>query len=153
MNDSREAVRTEIAAAALLVGAALFALLWLIPNHTQAPTTANDVSPAFFPRLAALVVLFLALTMIAVRLTRNVVASVNLPGPAILREMLIWAVAGVVIFILLPVIGFVPTSTLTIAVAAAAAGYRRWLVIAVLAIAFSFLVDFGAWQIFTVDLP
>lgn len=153
MTDSRHAVRTEITAAAVLVAVGLIALFWLVPNHTQPAMSENDISPAFFPALSAAVVISLALGMIAVRLTRRIVTTVALSGPGILAEQVIWAVAAFAIFLAMPVIGFVPTTILVIVLGAWAIGYRSWMFIALFAVGFATVVDFGVWQIFTVDLP
>lgn len=153
MTDSRAAVRTEIAAALVLTAAALVALVWLIPNNTEPARSELDISPAFFPMLAAGLVLVLSLAMIAVRLTRAVKASVTMSGPSILGELAVWCCAGVGIWFALPVIGFIPTSIVVVVLGGLATGYRKWWVLAVLAVLFAVIVDFGAWQVFTVDLP
>ena len=153
MADSRTAVRTEIAAALVLMAAALFALLWLIPNHTEPARSELDISPAFFPMLAAGLVLMLSFAMIAVRLTKAVAASIDLSGPAILTELAIWCGAGLAIWFALPAIGFILTSIAVVVLGGLATGYRNWWVLGTLALLFSVVVDFGAWQIFTVDLP
>ena len=153
MTDSRHAVRTEIAAAAVLVAAGLFALLWLVPNHTQPAMSENDISPAFFPALSAMTVIALALGMIVVRLTRAVATAVSLSGPGIMLELAVWTAAALAMFLALPVIGFVPTTVIVIVLGAWAIGFRRWLFITLFAIGFAVIVDLGVWQIFTVDLP
>lgn len=153
MKDNRAAVRTEIAAAFVLMAAALFALIWLIPNNTEPARSELDISPAFFPMLAAGLVLVLSAAMIVVRMTRTLPSTIDLPGPAILAEIAIWCGAGLAIWFVLPVIGFIPTSVIVVVLGGLATGYRRWWVLILLAILFSLFVDFGAWQIFTVDLP
>ena len=153
MTDNRTAVRAEIAAAFVLMAGALFALLWLIPNNTEPARSELDISPAFFPMLAAGLVLGLSAAMIVVRLTRAVQSTVELTGPAILVEIVIWCGAGLAIWFVLPVIGFIPTSVIVVVLGGLATGYRRWWVLITLAVVFSLFVDFGAWQIFTVDLP
>ncbi len=153
MTDSRAAVRTEIAAALVLTAAAVFALVWLVPENTEPARSDLDISPAFFPMLAAGLVLVLSLTMMAVRLTRAVAATAELSGPAILREAAVWCGAGLAIWFVLPAIGFIPTSIGVVVFGGWATGYRNWWVLVTLAIVFSLIVDFGAWQIFIVDLP
>ena len=153
MADSTAAVRTEIAAAILLMAAALVAVFWLVPASTEPATSEFDIAPAFFPMLAAGLVFLLSLAMVVVRLTRRVVSSIELAGPVILGELAVWCAAGVVIWFALPVLGFIPTSILVVALGGVLTGYRQWWVLAVLAVLFSVMVDFGAWQIFTVDLP
>ena len=153
MTDRWRVIQTEIAAAAVLAAAALFSLLWLIPNHTQIAHSDNDVSPAFFPILAAATVLVLSLAMVVVRLTRGVGTSLDLSGLSVLRELVVWSVAAVTVYILMPIVGFIPTSVSIIAMGGLAAGARQWLVLALLAVGFSIAVDWGAWRIFAVDLP
>ena len=140
MIDSRSAVRTEIAAAFALTAAALFALFWLIPNNTEPARSELDISPAFFPMLTAGLVLFLSLVMLVAR-------------PAILSEVVVWCGASVAIWFALPVIGFIPTSIAVVILVGLATGYQKWWVLGAMAILFSITVDFGAWQVFTVDLP
>jgi hypothetical protein len=153
MIDSRSAVRTEIAAAFALTAAALFALFWLIPNNIEPARSELDISPAFFPVLTAGLVLFLSLVMLVARLTRAVVATAELSGPAILSEVVVWCGASVAIWFALPVIGFIPTSIAVVILVGLATGYQKWWVLGAMAILFSITVDFGAWQVFTVDLP
>ena len=153
MSDSNKAVQTEIAAAAFLAVAAVVALVWLIPNNTQPAASDLDISPAFFPMLAAVVVLFLSLAMIAVRLSRQVQSSIGVSGRMIMIEVVIWGGVAAAIWFALPMIGFVPVSVFVILLGGVAVGYRRWWVLGLLAVVFSVTVDVGAWQIFTVDLP
>jgi len=153
MTDGRSAVRSEIAVALVLMAAAIFALFWLIPNNTEPARSELDISPSFFPTLAMGIVLVLSLAMIVVRLTRSIVSGVNLPGPAILGEIAVWSGAGVTIWFVLPVLGFIPTSVGVVVLGGLATGYRKWWILTTLAVLFSVIVDIGAWQIFTVNLP
>lgn len=153
MTDNSKAVRTEIAAAFVLIAAALFAIFWLIPNNTEPARSELDISPAFFPMLAAGLVLMLSLTMVVVRLTRTIAANVALSGPAILAELAIWCGAALAIWLALPAIEFIPTSIAIVILGGVATGYRNWWVLGTLAILFPIIVDFGAWHVFTVDLP
>ena len=103
--------------------------------------------------LTAGLVLFLSLVMLVARLTRAVVATAELSGPAILSEVVVWCGASVAIWFALPVIGFIPTSIAVVILVVLATGYQKWWVLGPMAILFSITVDFGAWQVFTVDLP
>ena len=103
--------------------------------------------------LTAGLVLFLSLVMLVARLTRAVVATAELSGPAILSEVVVWCGASVAIWFALPVIGFTPTSIAVVMLVGLATGYQKWWVLGAMAILFSITVDFGAWQVFTVDLP
>lgn len=153
MTDSRTAVRTEIAAAAVLAAAAAFAMIWLIPAHTQPASSDLDIAPAFFPMLAASIVLVLSLAMIVVRLTRDVASLVTFSARRVLVELVIWAGVALAIRLALTSLGFLPTAILVVALGGIAVGFRRWWVLGLLAVVFSAVVDVGAWQIFTVDMP
>ena len=153
MTDSRNAVWTEIAMAVVLMAVALFTCFWLIPNNTEPARSELDISPAFFPVLAAGLVSLLAFAMIIVRLNRNFVSSITLPGKVILTEISVWVSVGLVIWFILPVFGFILVSCLVVVLGGLATGYYNYLKLIALAITFSITVDFGVWQIFTVALP
>ena len=153
MTDSRTAVWTEIAAAFVLMAVAFFTCFWLIPNNTEPARSELDISPAFFPVIAAGLVFGLALVMIVVRLSRHVVPSVELPGTVILTEITVWVGVGLAIWFALPAFGFILVSVLVVALGGLATGYHNRLNLITFAIIFSITVDFGVWQIFTVELP
>lgn len=148
--------RTDLAAGLVLVALSLIALLWLIPQHTEAVASGFDIAPGFFPNLAAGVVLLLALGHTAQQLWRRKAVADDAPGPRgsrILAELAIWALVAAATLAGLTRIGFVPTAGLLIALGMVAAGARRWLLIAAVTIAVPLLIDWVAWTVFTVDLP
>ena len=145
--------RTEIVTAACLAAVATLALVWLVPVNTQPAASELDISPAFFPMLAATLVLVLSLALIAelVFLSAKITASHSIK--TIVSELVIWGAVTFVMLACLPKVGFIAVSTTVIVLGGIAMGYRRWWVLTLLAIVFSVIVDFGAWKIFTVDLP
>ena len=153
MPSSKSVFRTEIATAACLAAVAILALVWLVPVNTQPAASELDISPAFFPMLAAALVLFLSLALIAELFFLGAKTTANHSSKTIVSELVIWAVVTFVIWACLPKVGFIAVSTTVIVLGGIAMGYRRWWVLTLLAIVFSLTVDFGAWKIFTVDLP
>ncbi len=145
---------TDIAAGVLLAILALAALFWIVPAHTETAVGDYDVSPAFFPRLGAGLVLVLAFTLVATGTRRHLAGHRDgRPGRRVLAELLIWSAAATATVIGLQVIGFIATSALVIAGWMLLAGERRWLLIGAAAVAFPLVVDTAAWVFFTVDLP
>ena len=151
-NDS-SIFQTEIATAACLAAVATLALLWLVPVNTQPAASELDISPAFFPMLAATLVLVLSLALIAELVFLSAKSTASHSIKTIVSELVIWGAVTFVMLACLPKVGFIAVSTTVIVLGGIAMGYRRWWVLTLLAIVFSLTVDFGAWKIFTVDLP
>ena len=153
MPNSSSIFRTEIATAACLAAVATLALLWLVPVNTQPAASELDISPAFFPMLAATLVLVLSLALIAELVFLSAKSTASHSIKTIVSELVIWGAVTFVMLACLPKVGFIAVSTTVIVLGGIAMGYRRWWVLTLLAIVFSLTVDFGAWKIFTVDLP
>ena len=151
-NDS-SIFQTEIVTAACLAAVATLALLWLVPVNTQPAASELDISPAFFPMLAATLVLVLSLALIAELVFLSAKSTASHSIKTIVSELVIWGVVTFVMLACLPKVGFIAVSTTVIVLGGIAMGYRRWWALTLLAIVFSLTVDFGAWKIFTVDLP
>tara|TARA_B100001115_G_C15740838_1_gene361511 strand:+ start:50 stop:511 length:462 start_codon:yes stop_codon:yes gene_type:complete len=151
-NDS-SIFQTEIVTAACLAAVATLALLWLVPVNTQPAASELDISPAFFPMLAATLVLVLSLALIAELVFLSAKSTASHSIKTIVSELVIWGAVTFVMLACLPKVGFIAVSTTVIVLGGIAMGYRRWWVLTLLAIVFSLTVDFGAWKIFTVDLP
>ena len=151
-NDS-SIFQTEIVTAACLAAVATLALVWLVPVNTQPAASELDISPAFFPMLAATLVLVLSLALIAELVFLSAKSTASHSIKTIVSELVIWGAVTFVMLACLPKVGFIAVSTTVIVLGGIAMGYRRWWVLTLLAIVFSLTVDFGAWKIFTVDLP
>ena len=153
MPNSSSIFRTEIATAVCLAAVAILALVWLVPVDTQPAASELDISPAFFPMLAATLVLVLSLALIAELVFLSAKSTASHSIKTIVSELVIWGAVTFVMLACLPKVGFIAVSTTVIVLGGIAMGYRRWWVLTLLAIVFSVIVDFGAWKIFTVDLP
>ena len=153
MPNSSSIFRTEIVTAACLAAVATLALVWLVPVNTQPAASELDISPAFFPMLAATLVLVLSLALIAELVFLSAKSTASHSIKTIVSELVIWGAVTFVMLACLPEVGFIAVSTTVIVLGGIAMGYRRWWVLSLLAIVFSVTVDFGAWKIFTVDLP
>ena len=145
----------DIAAALFLAGLSLLAILWLIPANTEAGDGGYDVTPAFFPTLAASVVLVLSVVLAVSRLWKARAKSgpISGNGLVILVEIVVWAVYATAGLWAISTIGFLVAAPVLIATAMLAAGNRNPLMILALSVVFPFIVDQAAWLIFTVDLP
>lgn len=146
----------DIAAGLVLAALSLFALLWLIPTQTTGAAGAYDVSPGFFPRVAASAVLILSVLFLGHRFARFRALKrhpSSSDGGAILTEIAVWTVACAAIWIGLWQIGFLVVAPLIIALAMIAAGVRRWWLIALLAAATTVATFYGAEHLFDVALP
>lgn len=141
----------DLAFGGVLCALALFALLWLIPNHTQPADSQFDVAPGFFPQVAASAVLGLSLLMIAHRLLR--MEARERSGFRPLVELICWSIVAVILYLLLTWLGFVPMAMVAIALGMVLSGARTWWLIALVSVAFPVLVDWGAWLVFSVDMP
>ena len=153
MPGSSSVFQTEIATAACLAAVAILALVWLVPVNTQPAASELDISPAFFPMLAATLVLVLSLALIAELVFLSAKSTASHSIKTIVSELVIWGAVTFVMLACLPKVGFIAVSTTVIVLGGIAMGYRRWWALTLLAIVFSVTVDFGAWKIFTVDLP
>jgi len=153
MPGSSSVFQTEIATAACLAAVAILALVWLVPVNTQPAASELDISPAFFPMLAATLVLVLSLALIAELVFLSGKSTASHSIKTIVSELVIWGVVTFIMLACLPKVGFIAVSTTVIVLGGIAMGYRRWWALTLLAIVFSVTVDFGAWKIFTVDLP
>ena len=145
---------TDIVAGVVLAALAVAALLWVVPAQTEPGGGGHDVAPAFFPNLAAGLVLVLAATLVATG-TRRHLAGVRdgAAGRRLMLDLLVWAAAAAATVVGLQQIGFVATGVVVVAAWMLLAGQRRWPVIVAAAVLFPLAVDGAAWVFFTVDLP
>lgn len=145
---------TDFVAGLFLALCAMVALLWLIPTHTQAAMSEFDVSPGFFPELAAWAVLVLSLGLVArqVPKLKRMTGGANV-GRAVLADIAIWCFVALFSMVALAKVGFLFVAPILIVAGMLAAGNRTYWMILGLAVVFPVLVDQAAWYIFTVDLP
>lgn len=134
-----------------LVAVAL--LVWLIPAQVSREATGNDVAPAFIPQLSAWLVLGLSLLMIGHRLAAERPAWGSGLSRQFAGEIVLLSVAGGVTWLSLSYLGFLPTAAGVILAGGLLARQRPYWWMLPLALIFPVLVDYGAWEIFYVDLP
>lgn len=151
--DGRASSAIDIVSGLVLATLSVIALVWLIPANVSGVSDGTDVSPAFFPRLTAWVILVLSLIMVAHRFLRSDPGDGWVAGRRILAETGAVLIFALTVGTLVPVFGYLPTSILVILVGGFIAGYRRWWALILLAVLFPIIVRFGAWTIFTVELP
>ena len=140
----------DIAAGLCLAALSVFALVWLIPNHTQPADSQFDVAPGFFPNLAAGAVLVLSALLLLRRLGQ---AAGRGGGLRIVVELAVWCALSAAIMLALVHIGFAVMAPVVIAGAMLFCGNRNWWLIAAMTVLFPLAVYWAAWFIFTVDLP
>lgn len=145
---------TDLVAGLFLALCAMVALVWLIPTHTQAAMSEFDVSPGFFPKLAAGAVLVLSLGLVArqVPKLKHLAGGANV-GRSVLVDIAIWSVVATFSIFALAKIGFLSVAPVLIVAGMLAAGNRTYWMIIGSAVLFPVLVDQAAWYIFTVELP
>ncbi|MEM8812707.1 MAG: tripartite tricarboxylate transporter TctB family protein [Pseudomonadota bacterium] len=150
--DPRLAV--DLTAGILLFALAVFALTWLVPNHTEPSFSDHDVAPGFFPSMSAWAVLGLSAVLIASGLRRIMIGGARVGRDvSVLVDLGSWVILASLAVVGFGALGFLWTAPPLIAVGMVLAGSRKiWLILAV-AILFPLLIDFAAFQLFTVDLP
>lgn len=158
-NGGASAPVDDAVAGALLAVLAIGALVWFIPAHTDAAAGEYDVSPAFFPNLAATVLLALSVALALAGIARMRFAAqqplrgIQSVGVSALLELVAWSIIAALAVFGLATIGFVATTAVLIAGGMLLAGRRTWWLIAAVAVTFPLLLDAAAWWIFTVDMP
>ena len=139
--------------AVVLVAAAAFALLWLIPEHTQPAMSEHDAAPGFFPGVAAATVGVLSLVLLAHRALRQPKIPAMLSGRVVAAETAIWIGLSAAVVAGLAWLGFLPTAAALVAIGMFAAGCRNWILLGAVSALFPVIVSIGAWHVFTVELP
>lgn len=139
--------------AVVLAASAAYALLWLIPENTQPAMSEHDAAPGFFPSVAASIVLALSLGLLVRRALRRPELPAMLSGRIVLAEAAIWSGLSVAVIAGLSRLGFVPTAIALIAIGMLAAGCRSRILLVAIPVLFPLIASFGAWYLFTVELP
>ena len=148
--------RQELAAGAVLIALSLFALFWLIPNHTGEAAGDLEVAPGFFSRVAASALLVLSVLLVGHRLIRfpklrNIRPKTG--GGAVLTEIAVLAAGGLLIAWALGAVGYLFVAPAVMLAGLLAGGERRWWVIALVVAGVTAATWFGADLLFGVQLP
>ena len=145
--------QVDVAAGAILAAISLFTLLWLVPNQTESSASEHDLSPGFFPTLAAATVLFLSVLIVASRLRHWGRGEAGSRGLSVLVEMASWTALSALVVLGLSEVGFLATMPILIALWMLVGGRKVWWQVLLLASLFPVVVDQLAWMIFSVALP
>lgn len=154
---------THLMTGIVLVPICIFCLFWLIPNNTEPPTSADDISPALVPSIAAGVGLLLSFLM-AFRAWR--VSGVEADAmddefgaeatgidANVLINAGLWALASGVAWVIIAYIGFEPGMTaLLIATLLYIRIYRITPLIGT-AVVMPILLSQIVWYFFTTEMP
>ncbi|WP_282607239.1 tripartite tricarboxylate transporter TctB family protein [Pelagibius sp. Alg239-R121] len=150
---AEETSHADTATGLFLVAVSVFALLWLIPQNTLPSASEHDISPDFFPSLAAWTVLLLSLLFVVIRLRRFRRLAKAERSLVVFVEVVVWAVAGGITVLGLSTVGFLATAAILTAVWMFIGGSRTWWHLLLLATLFPLAVEQIAWIVFTVRLP
>lgn len=155
--------RTDILSGLLLTALALVLLVWVIPANTSPPQSEMNLSPAFLPSLAAIVMLVLAALLALVTWLSNrddtgdlheefgtEARGIGLPE---LADIAIWSAFAVAMMAGFLTIGFLLTAIAALVLMMLYAGERNPLAIVAVAIAVPLALQQIAWHAFTVQLP
>jgi putative tricarboxylic transport membrane protein len=155
--------RTDILSGLVLAALSLFLLVWLIPANTSPPQSENNLSPAFLPTVAAIVMLVLA-TLLALVSWTTERADGDRPheefgeeargiGLAEATDIAVWSAFSFAMMVGFLTIGFIPTAVPALALMMIYTGARGPVTIAAVAIAVPVAIQQVAWHAFTVQLP
>ena len=152
-----ERAAVDVAVGLVLAVVSIVCLAWFIPAHVGTSASEYDVSPAFFPNLAAWLVLFLSLALVATRITRIDRSAGPLGGVSagwpIVTQTVTWSVVALLAWYGMEAIGYMPTAAAILVLGAVACRYRNLFAIVGLAIVMPVAIDQLAWLVFQVDLP
>lgn len=155
--------RTDIVSGIFLAAISLLLLFWIIPLNTSPPQSEGNLSPAFMPSVAAIVMLCLSALLAVVTWLGND-ARADEPheefgdearglGAAELADIAIWSVFATAMMAGFLTLGFLPTSIAALVLAMLYTGQRQPVTIVVVAAATPFIIQQIAWYAFSVQLP
>lgn len=155
--------RTDIIAGLLLACLAVILLAWVIPSNTSPPQSTGNLSPAFLPSAAAIVMLVLSLLLALVtgfsRSDREESPHEEFGAEARgigWREALdiaTWCGFAVLMMIGFMTVGFLPTAIPALVAMMLYTGDRNWIAIGAIAVTVPVILQQIAWHAFSVQLP
>lgn len=145
--------RLDFVSGALMALVALVLFVWFAPTFAPGEGGPGQIAPSFFPRMAAAVMFVCALLVMA-RNLRALSAPGTGEGLSLLSELAGWTVFAGGLYALLAWAGFVPAGIFAILCGVALTRYRKRLWLAtILAVGLPFLIDWGVWKLFWIELP
>lgn len=155
--------RTDILSGLVLAALSLLLLVWIIPANTSPPQSENNLSPAFLPSVAALIMMALAALL---SLVSSLTAGKDAGTPheefgdeargVGLREIAdigIWSAFAFAMMVGFLTIGFLLTAIAALALMMIYAGARNPITITAVAVAVPVALQQISWHAFTVQLP
>lgn len=145
--------RLDFASGAVLALLSSVALFWIIPAAVPGGPSRGEVSPSFFPKMAAGVVLICSIAMMAIN-WRAFKEPSNGKGLELLFELAGWTAIAAATYALLAHLGFVAAGAFATAAGIAVSRYRRnRILLALLVVGLPFALKYGVWTVFTIQLP
>lgn len=146
----------NIAVGITLAAISFWLIFALIPNNISQVSNENDISPSLFPNLSAWFLLGFSLILITLNglklrsidiknLDRNIIP--------IVFEAIICLVIATIVYLFLPLVGFLIVSGGLIILIGFATGYRNYWMIGALALFMPLVTSQVVWQVFQVNLP
>lgn len=155
--------RTDIVSGLVLAAFSILLLVWIIPANTSAPQSEHNLSPAFLPSLAALVMLTLAALLALVSWftpardvdTRHEEFGDEARGLGLAEttDIAVWSAFAVAMMTGFLTVGFLVTAIAALTLMMLYAGERRPVMITAVALAVPVALQQIAWHAFTVQLP
>ena len=146
----------NIVAGTLLAAISLWVIYSLIPNNINQISGENDISPSLFPNLTARFLLGLSLVLVilnGLKLRKRGISDVGGDGVWILLQTIVWFLMATLIYLFLPIAGFLIVSGILITLIAVTTQYRNYWMIAVLALLMPLITSHIVWLVFQVELP
>ena len=146
----------NIAVGIILAVISFWLIFVIIPNNISQVSNENDISPSLFPNLSAWFLLGFSLILITLNglklrsidiknLDRNIIP--------IVFEAIICLIIATIVYLFLPLVGFLIVSGGLIILVAFATGYRNYWMIGALALFMPLVTSQVVWQVFQVNLP
>lgn len=155
--------RTDIFSGLVLAIVALVLLFVIIPQHTSPPQSENNLSPAFMPSLAVVVMLAMACVIMLTAWLRAPGKKDELHeefgeeahgiGLTDLADVALWCGFAVALMVGFKTIGFLATSIPALALMMLYARQRSLVAIAIVAVAVPFVIQQIALHAFSVQFP
>jgi hypothetical protein len=155
--------RTDIFSGIVLALTAVLLLIWIIPAHTSPPQSEGNLSPAFLPSFATVVLLVLAILLTGSSLLRSP-AEADEPheefgtetsgiGWRAAGDIGLWSAFSIAMMAGFLTIGFLATAIPALVFLMAYAGQRSPIAIGLVAVAIPLLIQQVSWHAFGVQMP
>jgi len=155
--------QTHIGTALLLIPLSLFGLFWVLPNYTVPSTSPDDISPAFVPSAALIIILVYSAILLVRELRSKVLPEDEIDEEfgkeatgvdrRVLLNTLLASVVCVLTWLGIKHIGFEPVTAVLIAAIMFYVGVRSWLTIGLCAVGAPVVLSLCTYYFFSTELP